>query len=285
MTDNPSPTWLDEAQARCDAATEGPWYASPLWDGRSHVAINGAMDLWHSPGGTIYRDRDKSDAEFIAHARTDLPRALSELRAARQERDDALQTTESCSTLQQMAAACIEGAMWKNKCAALESSLAQAQQERDAAPKMFPVMGDKCAPGPFNIPWSIAEKACGAYAVQYGRRQSLERVAERGGFYWGELDDLYPQWRDETSEIVALRKALAQAQRQHSLDVVAYDELARDLERADAEVHELWQYAPDFPEFKERIKKGVMRQTTIDALSRHRSRQSSQKAEASTGSV
>lgn len=74
--------------------------------------------------------------------------------------------------------------------------------------KLFPVMPDKHAVGPLRIPWSVAEKAFGVYCLKYGRGQDLERLAERGGFYWGELDDLYPQWRTESSEVIALRKAL-----------------------------------------------------------------------------
>jgi hypothetical protein len=47
------------------------------------------------------------------------------------------------------------------------------------------------------------------YCLKYGRGQDLERLAERGGFYWGELDGLYPQWRDESSEILSLRSRLS----------------------------------------------------------------------------
>jgi len=67
----------------------------------------------------------------------------------------------------------------------------------------------RAGPSPLRIPWSVAEKAYSVYAAQYGRNQSLERVAERGGFYATELDDLYPGWREEASEITALRQVLA----------------------------------------------------------------------------
>jgi hypothetical protein len=67
-------------------------------------------------------------------------------------------------------------------------------------------------PGPLKIPWAVAEKAYGVYASRYGRAQTLERLAERGGFSWGEMDDMYPAWRDETDAIAALRSALSSAQ-------------------------------------------------------------------------
>ena len=40
------------------------------------------------------------------------------------------------------------------------------------------------------IPWSLAEQAYKVYAARYGRGQSLERLAERGGFGLAELGDL-----------------------------------------------------------------------------------------------
>jgi hypothetical protein len=75
---------------------------------------------------------------------------------------------------------------------------------------MFPLQTSRHAPpGPTSIPWSVAEKAYGAYAREYGKGQSLERLAERGGFGWCEMDTLYPPWRDEVSEIIRLRDVLA----------------------------------------------------------------------------
>jgi len=65
------------------------------------------------------------------------------------------------------------------------------------------------AAAPLRIPWSVAEHAYGAYAARYGKAQSLERLAERGGFGVEEMDALYPPWRDEVSEIERLRGALA----------------------------------------------------------------------------
>lgn len=80
--------------------------------------------------------------------------------------------------------------------------------------KSFPLQparrGYPGAAAPLSISWSVAEKAYGAYASRYGRGQSLERLAERGGFGVEEMDKLYPPWREEVCEIIALRKQLAE---------------------------------------------------------------------------
>lgn len=82
MTPNP----LDAIQARADAATEGPWR---LWrDPSDSENKRGASveTAWsHDAGG---EDTDlitgwcaPADAEFIAHAREDVPRLVKALRA------------------------------------------------------------------------------------------------------------------------------------------------------------------------------------------------------------
>lgn len=84
--------------------------------------------------------------------------------------------------------------------------------------RMFPIQaaprGYAGAAAPLSVPWSVAEKAYGVYASRYGRSQSLDRMAERGGFGVTEMDDLYPAWREEVSEITHLRAALAETERE-----------------------------------------------------------------------
>lgn len=46
---------------------------------------------------------------------------------------------------------------------------------------MFPMQD-----GP-NIPWSVAQKIYKLYSGLFGTEQSLERLAERGGFGWAEV--------------------------------------------------------------------------------------------------
>ncbi len=47
-----------------------------------------------------------------------------------------------------------------------------------------------------SIKWEAHLKAYEKYAETYGRSQSAERIAERGGFGDTELDEFYPEWRN-----------------------------------------------------------------------------------------
>ena len=76
MTSPMSPAERAAALARCEAATEGPWTVG------DHVRIVTMAPgyFWsaqHIPHGS--GPQQVPDAAFIAHARTDLPRALAEL--------------------------------------------------------------------------------------------------------------------------------------------------------------------------------------------------------------
>ena len=62
---------LNEIEARANAATEGPWEAS--MDRVEHTG--------DSQYAVAYDVAREEDAEFIAHARTDLPRLLAAVRA------------------------------------------------------------------------------------------------------------------------------------------------------------------------------------------------------------
>lgn len=68
--------------------------------------------------------------------------------------------------------------------------------------KRFPLQASKdVTPGPKDCAWSIAEKAYANYVKRFGSSQSLERLAERGGFSWWEMDDQYPDWRKEVTAL------------------------------------------------------------------------------------
>jgi hypothetical protein len=72
--------------------------------------------------------------------------------------------------------------------------------------KLFPIQRDRDAkPHPMRIPWSVAELAYSVYSARYGTSQSLETLAERGGFGAGEMDKFLPDWRDRCDEIIRLR--------------------------------------------------------------------------------
>lgn len=87
----------------------------------------------------------------------------------------------------------------------------KAEVERLKTPRTFPIQANaferpRPAPHPLSIPWSVAELAYSEYAKRHGSDQSLERLAQRGGFGAGEMDTLLPGWREMVSEAAALRK-------------------------------------------------------------------------------
>jgi hypothetical protein len=69
------------------------------------------------------------------------------------------------------------------------------------AERTFPIQMVHGGYSSVRIPWSVAERAYAAYLARfYGGRadagaQTLERLAERGGFGPGEMDMLAPGWR------------------------------------------------------------------------------------------
>lgn len=77
--------------------------------------------------------------------------------------------------------------------------------------KRFPVLGTGG-----SIPWAIAEEAYLDYSKRYGTDQSLERLAQRGGFAPDELDQHRPGWRPTTLLIDTLT-----AERDHARARVA----------------------------------------------------------------
>jgi hypothetical protein len=92
---------------------------------------------------------------------------------------------------------------------AAEADAKLAERERT-----FPVQPQRDAkPHHLNIPWSVAELAYSVYAGKYGGCQSLDRLAERGGFGPGEMDIFLPDWRDRCDEITNLRAKLAEAEK------------------------------------------------------------------------
>ena len=54
----------------------------------------------------------------------------------------------------------------------------------------FPIQGDGLHAPESSIPGWLAERAYAKYVKRYGSRQSMKRLAERGGFGRDELIDL-----------------------------------------------------------------------------------------------
>lgn len=74
---------LDEIQARADAATEGPWRA--LTTGRTggdhwYICDEGEAIASVASQDGFNEDQREPDAEFIAHAREDVPKLVAALR-------------------------------------------------------------------------------------------------------------------------------------------------------------------------------------------------------------
>ena len=61
------------------------------------------------------------------------------------------------------------------------------------------------------IPWSLHERAWEKYNQRH-RGQSAEKIAERGGFGIEEMDEYFPGWRYEASEIAKLKEEIERLQ-------------------------------------------------------------------------
>jgi len=80
---------LAAIEARCDAATPGPWKS--YIEGRDHDS--GSDFIMTGEGETRGYDIEMTgathaDQDFIASARQDIPRLIAEIRRLRGERDD-----------------------------------------------------------------------------------------------------------------------------------------------------------------------------------------------------
>lgn len=80
--------------ARADAATAGPWaiYLDPMEDGVVYSVSSGpATEGYNLNGGDFdtAEGMTETDAEFIARARADVPALVAEVRALREEREEA----------------------------------------------------------------------------------------------------------------------------------------------------------------------------------------------------
>jgi hypothetical protein len=91
VTDQPTNLDLDDIEARANAATKAPWFATKDDTGTPVVFVNRRSPkdvtyssvLWNADWAT------EADAEFTAHAREDVPALLSEVRRLRAELADA----------------------------------------------------------------------------------------------------------------------------------------------------------------------------------------------------
>lgn len=86
MTDQPQPLDLDAIEARTDAASSGPWSTHLDWPGRVFSRNQFSGHIARCTG-----TRADENAAFIAHARTDVPALVSEIRRLTAELQQAQQ--------------------------------------------------------------------------------------------------------------------------------------------------------------------------------------------------
>ena len=85
--------WIDEVLKRAEAATPGPWYDIPEKNNTFHP--DSVSDHWICPQATLagdyilridnIRNDDAQNADFIAHARQDVPELCARLKRAIEE--------------------------------------------------------------------------------------------------------------------------------------------------------------------------------------------------------
>lgn len=117
---------LDAIRARVDAATEGPWEATP--NGRILSLTWPCDDVagWFGNKGAVVETLRNPDAEFIAHARTDVPLLLAAL-------DEARENEAIMKAFRRRAFTAEVGHMEAlTRAAAAEAALEEARTERDS---------------------------------------------------------------------------------------------------------------------------------------------------------
>jgi len=99
---------------------------------------------------------------------------------------------------------------WSRKAiAALRADLARVEAERE---RRFPIQSDRgAAPHPTAIPWTIAELAYSVYTGRFGREQTIDMIASRGGFFATEMNLLLPDWRERCDALSRVTDQLASA--------------------------------------------------------------------------
>lgn len=78
---------LADIAARTQAATNGPW-CTDSWEIYQGTEYEPGISQWigETCRGTSSPEQDRADAEFVAHARTDVPALLDEVRRLRARR-------------------------------------------------------------------------------------------------------------------------------------------------------------------------------------------------------
>lgn len=181
---------LDAVRARADAATDGPWFAHdgnldydprPFWVVSQEDAQDDSVAEVHVGC--------REDAEFIAHAREDVPALLAELARVTGERDDALAAAPTRWAYDQ---ACKALERHRQRADEVERERDRLRGERDdALTTIRALVGHPEAAEPMWLVWSVYYDAwwgpggCGYFSnlLRAGRytREDAERVCANGG--------------------------------------------------------------------------------------------------------
>lgn len=75
---------LEAIEARANAATEGPWIIKKSVMAEAEIVGNDGEAVVQADGETGVASFELKDGEFIAHARTDIPALIAEVRRLRE---------------------------------------------------------------------------------------------------------------------------------------------------------------------------------------------------------
>ena len=102
---------LDAIEARANAATDGPWSVYQTM----HAEPKVVNSTGHWPAGEVANasnspaDYGNADAEFIAHARTDVPALVAEVRRLREDADEDASVRDMLASLLTSTANALKG--------------------------------------------------------------------------------------------------------------------------------------------------------------------------------
>jgi len=136
MTDQPD---IEAIAARAAAATPGPWVVRERLRGKGaqtfgHVII--LEDRSGYPGAVLEGMRANTDADFIAHAREDIPALIERLQAVKAEAEEL--TDSLIAVNQQHAEAIIERDRWREDAERLAEGIAAgAKLYSSATPRQW----------------------------------------------------------------------------------------------------------------------------------------------------
>ncbi len=149
---------LDQIRAREAAAFPGPWYTDSLTeaDGSTSYGVAAKDDLLDDPFVVALQDLNPADAEFIAHARQDVPALLAEVERLRAR----VAELEANSEVEQPQARVADFGDWLNENAP-EAPCPNWSRERVHGPHLWAAPNDGPArcPGVEEPPSSVVH-AC-----------------------------------------------------------------------------------------------------------------------------